>query len=103
SNLQLSGGGSVSQVKSMYAHLDPASINDRVNVGSVVARGQQIGVIGPTPTGSTGPHLHFEMRTNLTIGVGPGYSSDPTGWVDPSNFIDLNRPTNSNDLYESDL
>src|SRR5439155_1768113 len=81
--LHLSGGGTVSQVKSMYAHLDVASINDWVNVGSVVTRGQQIGVIGPTPTGSSGPHLHFEVRTNLNIGVGPGYTNNPTGWVDP--------------------
>ena len=69
SNLRLTGGGSVNQVKSMYAHLDPASINNWASAGSAVSRGQQIGVIGPTPTGSTGPHLHFEVRTNLIIGV----------------------------------
>ena len=85
-------GGAVTQVKSLYGHLDPSSINNWVTVGANVTRGQQIGVIGPTPTGSTGPHLHFELRTNVSIGVGPGYSSDPTGWVDPSDFIDANRP-----------
>lgn len=88
---RLVGGGSVQEVTSMYAHLDPATINQWVVVGSQVARGQQIGVIGPTPVGSTGPHLHFEIRTNLTIEVGPGYGSNSAGWVDPSDFIAANR------------
>ena len=91
--LRLPGGGTVQKVKTFYGHLDPASINQWVTVGSRVARGQQIGVIGPTPTTSTGPHLHFEIRTNLNIGVVQGNSSDPTGWIDPSDFIDANRPS----------
>ncbi len=88
-------GGTVPQVKTMYAHLDPARINEWVTLGAQVARGQQIGVIGPTPVGSTGPHLHFEVRTNTSIGVGPGYSNNATGWVSPSDFVQANRPGQS--------
>lgn len=90
-HLNVPGGGVVAQVKSLYGHLDPSSINTWVAVGANVVRGQQIGVIGPTPTGSTGPHLHFEIRTNVAIALGLGYSGDATGWVDPSDFIDANR------------
>ena len=84
----------VTIVSSMYAHLDVAKINEWVKEGDYVRRGQQIGVIGPTPYGSTGPHLHFEIRNDMSINIGPGYASNwvTTGWVDPRNFINANRP-----------
>ncbi len=91
--LQIPSDGTVSGVKSLYGHLDPTTINNWVQVGTMVTRGQKIGEIGPTPTGGSGPHLHFEIRTNLSIEVGPGYNIDPTGWIDPSDFIDANRPS----------
>jgi murein DD-endopeptidase MepM/ murein hydrolase activator NlpD len=90
-NLQVPGGAPVSMVTSMYAHLDVERITEWVTVGASVTRGRQIGVIGPTPVGSTGPHLHFEVRTDVNLGLGPGYSSNANGWVDPSDFIDGNR------------
>jgi hypothetical protein len=38
-------------------------------------------------------HLHFEVRDNLSIGVGTGYGAyKPAGWLDPSEFIRANRP-----------
>jgi hypothetical protein len=89
---QVPGGESVDRVCSMYAHLDVEKINNWVSRGGTVERGQKIGEIGPTPCGSTGPHLHFEMRTDVTKDVGPGYSYDTTGWTDPSDFIEANRP-----------
>jgi len=53
-----------------YAHL--SSLN--VGCGQSVGQGEQIGLMGSTGN-STGPHLHFEMRSDLY------------GKVDPLNFI----------------
>ncbi|MFC9856393.1 MULTISPECIES: M23 family metallopeptidase [unclassified Streptomyces] len=57
---------------SQYAH--QSSLN--VSVGETVTGGQQIGLSGSTGN-STGPHLHFEVRT------GPSYGSD----VDPISYL----------------
>ncbi|MFH9268438.1 peptidoglycan DD-metalloendopeptidase family protein [Streptomyces sp. NPDC017546] len=59
---------------SQYAH--QSSLN--VSVGQTVTGGQQIGLSGSTGN-STGPHLHFEVRT------GPSYGSD----VDPIAYLRL--------------
>ncbi|WP_411080288.1 peptidoglycan DD-metalloendopeptidase family protein [Streptomyces sp. cmx-18-6] len=57
---------------SQYAHQSSLS----VSAGQTVTGGQQIGLSGSTGN-STGPHLHFEVRT------GPGYGSD----VDPIAYL----------------
>ncbi|MCX4966027.1 LysM peptidoglycan-binding domain-containing M23 family metallopeptidase [Streptomyces sp. NBC_00654] len=57
---------------SQYAHQSSLS----VSVGQAVTGGQQIGLSGSTGN-STGPHLHFEVRT------GPSYGSD----VDPVAYL----------------
>ena len=49
------GGGE----QTLYAHLN----NLYVKVGENVAKGQAIGAMGSTGR-STGPHLHFEVRTS---------------------------------------
>ncbi|MFH9833308.1 peptidoglycan DD-metalloendopeptidase family protein [Streptomyces sp. NPDC017201] len=57
---------------SQYAHLSSLE----VAAGQTVTGGQQIGLSGTTGN-STGPHLHFEVRT------GPSYGSD----VDPIAYL----------------
>ncbi|MDB1087184.1 peptidoglycan DD-metalloendopeptidase family protein [Streptomyces sp. ACA25] len=60
---------------SQYAHLSALSVSS----GQSVQAGQQIGLVGSTGN-STGPHLHFEVRT------GPGYGSD----IDPLAYLRAN-------------
>lgn len=55
-----------------YAHLSSLS----VSAGQTVTGGQQVGLSGSTGN-STGPHLHFEIRTT------PDYGSD----VDPISYL----------------
>ncbi|MFC5212607.1 transglycosylase family protein [Streptomyces coerulescens] len=55
-----------------YAHLSAISVRDGQSVGA----GQRIGRSGSTGN-STGPHLHFEVRT------GPGFGAD----IDPVAYL----------------
>ncbi|GAA2935080.1 hypothetical protein GCM10011428_60750 [Streptomyces violaceus] len=57
---------------SQYAHLSAISVRD----GQTVTAGQRIGRSGSTGN-SSGPHLHFEVRT------GPGFGTD----VDPVAYL----------------
>lgn len=57
---------------SQYAHLSAISVRS----GQSVSAGQRIGRSGSTGN-STGPHLHFEVRT------GPGFGSD----IDPLAYL----------------
>ncbi|QKW10313.1 transglycosylase family protein [Streptomyces sp. NA04227] len=57
---------------SQYAHLSAIAVRD----GQSVVSGQRIGRSGSTGN-STGPHLHFEIRT------GPGFGSD----IDPVAYL----------------
>ena len=57
---------------SQYGHLSSLA----VSAGQSVSGGQQIGLSGSTGN-STGPHLHFEIRT------GPSYGSD----IDPLAYL----------------
>jgi murein DD-endopeptidase MepM/ murein hydrolase activator NlpD len=73
------------ELLSFYGHLDEDSL--KVEAGDCVRRGEKIGEIG-RPT--TGPHLHFELRTYMPYAPGRGYMpDDPTlaGWVPPSETV----------------
>jgi len=76
-----------SEITSLYAHLDELS----VSLGDAVDRGDALGTVGDAD-GVYIPHLHFEIRTDTSIGAGGGYSEDAEGWVDPMVFIRENRP-----------
>jgi len=36
-------------------------------------------------------HLHFEIRDNLDLPVGGGYSTNTSGYINPTEFITNNR------------
>lgn len=76
------------KIRSLYGHLqDIAKANGRVK------RREQIGSIG-NADGRYKCHLHLELRWKdcpVWNEVGPGYSDNWYGWVDPSEFIDRTR------------
>jgi len=74
-------------VESLYAHCDTMLVEK----GDFIKRGDQIGTIG-NANGAYWAHLHLEIRTNVEMGLGGGYSEETTGYVDPTAFIKKNRP-----------
>lgn len=77
------------EILSFYGHLDPPSV--KLDVGDCVKRGEQIGKIG-NPT--SGPHLHFEIRSHMPYEPGRGYGPEHPedyGWKSPTKFILDNR------------
>uniref|UniRef100_UPI000A420BF7 Calx-beta domain-containing protein n=1 Tax=Marinobacterium profundum TaxID=1714300 RepID=UPI000A420BF7 len=86
------GGQTVTQVYSLYAHLDTATYFDgaAVNTGDAIAIGEKIGTIGSTGFAEIA-QLHFEITLNDTLPTNDdGYNpaGAPVEWVDPSKFID---------------
>jgi murein DD-endopeptidase MepM/ murein hydrolase activator NlpD len=59
-----------------YCHMDSVS----VTVGQVVSLMDEIGHEGTTGR-STGPHLHYEVRTKSEPGYGFGTDTDPTNYL----------------------
>lgn len=74
-------------IESVYAHLQRIDIS----AGQKVRRGDLIGTIG-TANGTYKAHLHLEIRDFINMALGPGYSQDHFGYLDPSTFIHANRP-----------
>ncbi len=90
-------------VYSLYAHLDESYIGQIGTVGTagsailgsgqLVTIGDRIGGVGNT--GPTSPHLHFEIyQGSWDLGLLEfGYSTTPrpSGWIDPTDFIEAKR------------
>lgn len=74
-------------VESLYAHCDTIAID--ANQG--VKRGDFIATIG-NANGAYYAHLHFEMRDSIDMPIGGGYSAETAGYIDPTPFIENNRP-----------
>lgn len=69
-------------VESFYAHCDTIFVkpNTWIKIGT------PIGTIG-TAHGAWLAHLHFEMRSDLNLPIGPGYSENKKGYINPTKFI----------------
>lgn len=55
-----------------------------------IRKGEQIGTIGNV-NGIYYAHLNLEIRTDPNMDIGGGYSSDTTGYTDPTDFINQHR------------
>lgn len=62
-------------VSTWYAHLDTRL----VTIGARVRAGDVVGLVGATGN-TTGPHLHFEVRTSAS-GTDSGRPVDPRAWL----------------------
>jgi murein DD-endopeptidase MepM/ murein hydrolase activator NlpD len=90
--------GSIKMVDSLYAHLNER----KVNVGTIVERGQLVGTMGSN-FGQYPVHLHFEMRKNLQIGMNRGkFARDNSNYYSPTAFIMAHR-TASADFAKVDI
>jgi murein DD-endopeptidase MepM/ murein hydrolase activator NlpD len=74
-------------VESLYAHVRDIYVKP----GERVERGQKIGTIGNLG-GRERAHLHFEIRSRAGMPVGPGYSKNTNGYLNPTPFIKRHRP-----------
>lgn len=74
------------KVESLYAHCDTIFIKEK----QWVRKGDKIGTIG-TANGAYFAHLHFEMRDDLNLPLGAGYSSNTKGYINPTKFIKTHR------------
>jgi murein DD-endopeptidase MepM/ murein hydrolase activator NlpD len=73
-------------VESLYAHCDSILVKE----GDLISKGQQIATIG-TANGYYIAHLHFEIRNDVNLPIGSGYSSFTKGYLNPTKFINSNR------------
>ena len=67
--------------QTMYAHLQKID----VALGSMTARGQQIGTVG-SADGLYPAHLHYEIHQGYGVTVGSGYGAEPLNRVNPEKF-----------------
>lgn len=82
-------------IDSFYAHLNRVTVQE----GQFIAKGQQVGEIG-TNRGMYRPHLHFEIRKNLLIGINrSGYLRNFNNYWTPTRFIEAHRELNRRGRY----
>jgi len=74
-------------VETLYGHFQVCFVEK----GSWVKRGQVIGLIGNL-NGNMFAHLHFELRSDTTLGVEGGYGETGKGYLNSTKFIRANRP-----------
>jgi len=72
--------------ESVYAHCDTILTKS----DSWLLKGEPLGTIG-TAHGQYLAHLHLEIREEVGLPIGNGYSTDTTGYVNPTAFIKKHR------------
>ncbi|WP_103071443.1 M23 family metallopeptidase [Aquimarina sediminis] len=71
--------------ESLYAHCQSILIKE----GEFVKKGALIATIG-NADGIYLAHLHLEIRDNIFMDIGAGYSKNTNGYLDPTKFINKN-------------
>ncbi|WP_299251608.1 M23 family metallopeptidase [uncultured Aquimarina sp.] len=71
--------------ESVYAHCRTIKVKE----GDLVKKGISIGTIG-TANGQYLAHLHLELRDDIFMDIGGGYSKNTKGYLDPTKFINEN-------------
>ena len=74
------------QIESLYAHCDEIIIKK----GDYIEKGQKIGTIGNN-NGQYLAHLHLELRSQVGLPIGGGYSFDTEGYLDSTEYIKNHR------------
>lgn len=74
------------KVESLYAHCNEMFVKEN----QWVSIGDKIGTIG-NAHGNYKAHLHLELRNEVGLPVGVGYSNDNEGYIDPTLFIETHR------------
>lgn len=72
--------------ESLYAHCDSILVSSN----KFIKKGEQIATIGNC-NGAYYAHLHLEIRNEVGLDIGGGYSTDTKGYLDPTEFITKNR------------
>ena len=72
--------------ESLYAHCNKILVLEK----QFIKKGEEIATIGNN-NGQYMAHLHLEVRDAVHLDIGPGYSSDTKGYLDPTQFIKNNR------------
>ena len=76
-------------IESLYAHLNEF----KVKAGTLVKKGDLIGTIG-NANGRYLAHLHLELRDQINLPLGGGYSKNTKGFLNPTTFIKANKVLN---------
>lgn len=74
------------QIESVYAHC----LKIEVQKGELVNKGDKIGTIGNN-NGQYLAHLHLELRSEVGLPIGGGYSDNTKGYLNPTEYIKNHR------------